>query len=249
MLPDTNRDEHWRTTFSNLTCHSICNSVRWICVLKIHSATRRQNAIPIFARNSVCVTFVHGGDVTHRLTNTWWGRSMVCLSADWFAENLLESSGADVKRSSLDGTKWNFGVEMDSGISGPPLASRRDEGQQQQKQQQHRNLRHNLTVMNLTCVDKECTRKHSGSEPSGQKSAEPLDAWHARLPVRESHTLANAEHIKMPGTRAAEPHQRRRRNVELLQIQIHDHWTRVEVRWIYKNDLCDRQREPGRPDG
>ena len=26
------------------------------------------------------------------------------------------------------GTKWNFDVEMDSGVSGPPLESRRDEG-------------------------------------------------------------------------------------------------------------------------
>ena len=47
-------------TFTNFTCHSIRDSLRWICALKIHSATRRQNAIPIFARNSVCVTFVHG---------------------------------------------------------------------------------------------------------------------------------------------------------------------------------------------
>ena len=30
-----------------------------ICALKSHSATRRQNTIPIFARNSICITFVH----------------------------------------------------------------------------------------------------------------------------------------------------------------------------------------------
>ena len=59
LLPDTNRDEHWHTAFSNFTCHSICSSLRWICALKIHSATRRQNPVPIFARNSICVTFVH----------------------------------------------------------------------------------------------------------------------------------------------------------------------------------------------
>ena len=41
MLPDTNRDEHWHAAFSNFTCHSICDSSRWICALKIHSATRR----------------------------------------------------------------------------------------------------------------------------------------------------------------------------------------------------------------
>ena len=55
----TNRDEHWHTAFSNFTCHSICDSLRWICSLKIHSATRRQNPIPIFARNSICITLVH----------------------------------------------------------------------------------------------------------------------------------------------------------------------------------------------
>ena len=38
--------KHWHTAFSNFTCHSICNSLRWICALKIYSATRRQNPIP-----------------------------------------------------------------------------------------------------------------------------------------------------------------------------------------------------------
>ena len=47
MLPDTNRDEHWHTAFSNFTCHCICSSLRWTCALKI----------PTFVRNSVCVTF------------------------------------------------------------------------------------------------------------------------------------------------------------------------------------------------
>ena len=59
MLLDTNRDEHWHTAFSYFTCHSICDSLRWLCALKIHSATRRQNTIPIFARNTICITFVH----------------------------------------------------------------------------------------------------------------------------------------------------------------------------------------------
>ena len=57
MLSDTNRDEHWHTAFSNFTCHSTCDSLRWLCSLKIHSATRRQNTIPIFDRNSICITF------------------------------------------------------------------------------------------------------------------------------------------------------------------------------------------------
>ena len=53
---------------------------------------------------------------------------MVCLSADQFAENLLESNGVDVKQSKLEGRNGIFDVEMDSGISGPPVTSRPDEG-------------------------------------------------------------------------------------------------------------------------
>ena len=30
MLSGTNRDEHWHTAFSNVTCHPICSSLRWI---------------------------------------------------------------------------------------------------------------------------------------------------------------------------------------------------------------------------
>ena len=100
----------------------------------------------------------------------------------------------------------------------------------------------------MKCEDKECTRKHSGSELSGQKSAEVLDALHARLPVQGSHTLANADRIKMPGTRAAKQHQWRRRNVELLQIQTRpldpSGSSTVSVAEEDKNDLCDRQQEP-----
>ena len=53
---------------------------------------------------------------------------MVCVSAVQSAENFPMNSEADVKRSKLDGTKWNFDVAMDSGISGPNLEPRRDEG-------------------------------------------------------------------------------------------------------------------------
>ena len=36
----------------------------------------------------------------------------------------------------------------------------------------------------------------------------------------------------MPGTRAAEQHQRRRRDAELLEIRTLHRWIRVEVRWV-----------------
>ena len=63
----------------------------------------------------------------HRPTNTWWGRNMVCLSADQFAEPPGEQWS---RRETIEarGTKCNFDVEMDSGIPGPTLEPRRDEG-------------------------------------------------------------------------------------------------------------------------
>ena len=87
---------------------------------------------------------VRAAKLTNRwISGCWWGRdassdehlwrrNMVCLSADQFAENLLESSGADVKRLSLKG-QWNFDVEMDSGISGPPWLDVQMKGCRQQR--------------------------------------------------------------------------------------------------------------------
>ena len=43
-------------------------------------------------------------------------------------KNLLESSGVDVKQSRPEGTKLSFDEEMDSGIIGPVVTSRPDEG-------------------------------------------------------------------------------------------------------------------------
>ena len=70
------------------TCHSISNSLRWICSLKIHSATRRRS-------------------VRRKPPGEQWSR-----------RETIEAQG----------TKWNFDVEMDSGIPGPTLEPRRDEG-------------------------------------------------------------------------------------------------------------------------
>ena len=92
MLPDTNRDEHWHTAFSNFTCHSISNASRWICALKIHSATRRQNPNPTFARNSICITFVH----------VWW------ISICFDSRSRSASSQTDERMDQwlLVGTRW-----------------------------------------------------------------------------------------------------------------------------------------------
>ena len=168
--------------------------------------------------------------------NTWWGRSMVCLSAHQFAENLLESSGADVKRSKLEGRngiltwKWilEYPDQLWNHVETRECRQQRHGGKFPQNLHPH--LRQKSTYLKFEV--KECTQKHSGSELSGQKSAELLDARHVRHPVWGSRTLVNARRIKMPGTRAAEQHQRRRRNVELLEIRILDRWTRVRVHQI-----------------
>ena len=151
---------------------------------------------------------------------------MVCSSADQFAENLLESSGADAKRSRLEGRNgvlmWKWTLEhLDHLCLHVETKEHQQQKQRQQQQQLHQTLRYNLTVMNP---------KHSGSELSCLKSAELLDARHARIPVWGSHTLVNAEPSKKCGRRADEL--QRRRNAELLPIQLHDHWTRVRVRRI-----------------
>ena len=168
--------------------------------------------------------------------NTWWGRSMVCLSADQFAENLLESSGAAVKRSKLEGRSgiltWKWILEYPDQLWNHVEMRECRQQRHRWKFLQYLHLHFHQKNACLKCVVKECTREHLGSELSGQKSAELLDAWHVRLLVRGSHTLVNARRIKMPGTRAAEQHQRRRRNVELLEIRIHDRWTRVRVQHV-----------------
>ena len=50
MLPDPNRDEHWHTALSSFHLPFHLQFVyAGFCALKIHSAARRQNTIPIFA--------------------------------------------------------------------------------------------------------------------------------------------------------------------------------------------------------
>ena len=147
------------------------------------------------------------------ISGCWWGRD---ASSDehlvWTKHGLLKCRSVRRKppgeqwsrRETVEarGTKWNFDVEMDSGISGPLVASRPDEEMPTAMARGvHLHLRQKNTC--LKCEVKECTPKHSGSELSGQKSAELLDARHVRHPVRRSHTLVNASRIKMPGTRPA----------------------------------------------
>ena len=59
---------------------------------------------------------VRASKLTSRWTSgCWWGRNMVCFSADQFAAHLLETSGADVKRSKHEGrsgiVSWKWILE------------------------------------------------------------------------------------------------------------------------------------------
>ena len=130
-LPDTNWDEHWRTTFSNFTYHSICNSLRWICSLKIHSATRRQNTIPPYV-SPLCMfgesvfALIPDHEVrAAKLTNRWisgcWrgtrcivrrtlggDETWIVFCADQFAEKPPEEQWSRRETIEARGTKWNF---------------------------------------------------------------------------------------------------------------------------------------------
>ena len=179
---------------------------------------------------------------------------MVCLSADQFAENLLESSGADAKRSKLEGRSgiltWKWILEYLDHL----WLHVQMKGCRQQRhsgifpQYLHLHLRQKFTCRNASTG--------SARESTQDQSIlvrELLDARHARLPVWGSHILVNASRIKMPGKIAAEQHQRRSRNVELVEIWTHDRWTEFEFNRSRaeedKNNLCDRQQEFGEPNG
>ena len=99
---------------------------------------------------------------------------MVCSSADQFVENLLVTSGADVKRSKLEGRNgiltWKWTLEY---LDHLRLHVQMKECRQRWHgenfpQYLHLHLRQKNTC--LKCEVKECTRKHSGSVLSGQKS-------------------------------------------------------------------------------
>ena len=69
---------------------------------------------------------VAGGDELHRLMNTWWGRSMVCFKCRSVRRKPPGEQWSRRETVEARGTKWNFDVEMNSGISGPPVTSRPD---------------------------------------------------------------------------------------------------------------------------
>ena len=132
------------------------------------------------------------------------------------------------------GTKWNFDVEMDSGVSGPPVTSRPHGGMPTATAP-----REIQTVPPPAPSPQEHVHEILGqgvhAELSGQKSAELLDALDA---WDESCPTASAEEAKrgIVGDRDIRPF-----GPEFEFNRSHPE----EV----KNNLCDRQREFGEPNG
>ena len=172
---------------------------------------------------------VRGAKLTNRwISGCWWGRD---ASSDEHLEgtkhgfhecrSVRRKPPGDQwnRRETVEarGTKWNFDVEMDFGVSGPPVTSRPDGGMPTATAP-----REIPTVPPPAPSPEEHVHEIRGqgvhAEPSGQKSAELLDARHTRLPVRGSHTLVNTKRTKMPATRVDELQRRRRRNAKLLRI-------------------------------
>ena len=116
----------------------------------------------------------------------------------------------------------DFFLEMDSGISGPPLTSRADEEMPTATAPVEI-----PTVLQLAPPPEE--HVHGMRGKGVHAKALRIRAFWSEIgrtpgcPACEalrpgSHTLVNASRVKMPGTRAAEQHRRRRRNAELLEI-------------------------------
>ena len=100
----------------HLCACSVNRYVRWSLIMKSEQPNWRIDG-----------SVVAGGDEAHRRMNTWWVRNLVCSCADQFVGNLLESSGAAVKRSRLEARNRILILVWTLRIPFTPLESRRDE--------------------------------------------------------------------------------------------------------------------------
>ena len=183
---------------------------------------------------------------------------MVCSSADQSAENFLESRS---RRETVEarGTKWNFDAEMDSGVSGPPLTSRPDEGMPtatalmeiptvlppapppEEHVHEMRGQGVHAKALRIRAFWSEIGRtpgcpacETPGPGKSHTRECKTYqDAWDER---RRTASVEEAKRgiVGDPDTRPLDPTE-----FEVNRSQPED----------VKNNLCDRQRELGGPDG
>ena len=154
--------------------------------------------------------------------NTWWARSSVCSSADQFARNLRESSGAALKWSRLEGR---------NGI----LMWKLEEPRQDEEMPSATARQEIPTVLLLAPPPQHDSHVHEFRGQGVHAKALRIRAFWSDIgrtpecPACEtpgpgkSHTRVNAKRIKMPGKRVAKPRERRRRNGDSMRIQIHAH--------------------------
>ena len=198
MLPNTKRNEHRLAAFSDISRNSIRSWSRWICAHKVHSETRRKNAIHFWLGApwalALCVfgESVFASIPDHevraaKLTNRWISvrrtlggyeiRFTLCV--DQVAENRLENSRAIVRqrhvaRSGVLMVKWTWECLC------------------RWYQQDSRHFRHDTTTKKSRCVEEVSTQKHLGSEHYGLNSAKILGCLSCETPCPgKSHSSRN----------------------------------------------------------
>ena len=152
MLPDTRLRQTLTYNFQQFHLPFHLQFVLWICSLKIHSETRRQNPFP-YSFRSPCVSLlcmfsasvfavipdheVRAAKLTNRWTSgCWWGRNAsfdehlvrtkhVLLLRISSKKTTWRARGLDVKRMKLEEESGILTWKWYSGVSGPTLEPRR----------------------------------------------------------------------------------------------------------------------------
>ena len=116
---------------------------------------------------------VAGGDEMQRPTSTWWGVKHGLLKCRSVRRKLPGEQWSRRETIEARGTKWNFDVEMDSGISGPPLTSRPDEGMPTATAPRE------IPTVRSTCTSARRTRTGNSRSPASAEEAmwRPRRRW------------------------------------------------------------------------
>ena len=222
------------------------------------TAERHSN---ICSKLRMCITFVHvwwigirvdprsvkcgAAKLTNRwISGCWWGRDassdehlvgtkhglLMCRSVrrkppgeQWSRRETIEARG----------TKWNFDVEMDSGLSGPTLASRPDEGMPTATAQEE--------IPTVPPPDSHVPEiRGQGVHAPGMRDSWSGEVTHSRMHNAWDESLRTASAEEAKRGVVADPDTR---PLDRSGSSMDPEPKRT------KNDLCDRQREPGRPVG
>ena len=128
MLPDPNRDEHWHTYFSNFT--SISFAIRYAGFVLSRFTVRPDGRTPFqyLLGTPLCMF----GESVFALIRSRSASSQADEQMDqWLLVGtrcIVGEQWSQREKVEVRGTMWNFASAMDSGILGPQMTSRPDEG-------------------------------------------------------------------------------------------------------------------------